>query len=184
MNNNKEMHSYEGKNQLILKSIKIYTRKDVVILGRKIVEHFLYRNNKLYAAYFSRALRWPNLVVAADATGTTKINFISQFDRESLAKALQLQDREILYRCCERIFLNVGGNVYFDLQYHAFHAALALNESRLAEFILSSLHTLIKKNPELLHYKFACGRPFASKVVVEWVKSTLPNATTYEDIMS
>lgn len=140
---------------------------------KQLITYYWNKENGLRAAAYSRALRWSNLTVLEHQNQITKIPPPRAVARNILQQAIMSQDPLRVYKQCENLFLEAGGQVWFDLQYHAYNAAKQLEQIQLATYIADQLRHLLERLPGIGSYYFSDHTPFASLEAQGWFSELL-----------
>lgn len=170
----------EKKNKVIqlinkIKSEKEETReidneKSALETVRQLIDYYQRENLWLTACVYTRVLRWGDFSLPAAVNNKTQLPMLRKEACAQLDKAVLSGSAQALLTCCESLFLESGGQVYLNLQYHAYQSALQLEHDGLSDLILKDALRLIERYPALLDYTFVDETPFANNECKHWLQ--------------
>lgn len=159
--------------QAILPSTTINYAKELDAAATAIIQYYQRQQNWLAAAMFSRALRWGDLQLPAHQDLRSKIPPLRSNGLSQLTALLAKNEPQQVYEQCEALFLEPGGQVNLDLQYHAYYAAITMRNEALADYIAQAVMGLNKRLPLLMELQYANGDPFAAVATRSWILELL-----------
>ncbi|MCK4609187.1 MAG: type VI secretion system domain-containing protein [Gammaproteobacteria bacterium] len=137
--------------------------------AKQIINKALDSNSYTTATAFARALRWSDLCLPHHESYKTRIPAPREAGLNKLTHLVTTDNPKNLYLHCEELFLEPGGHLLLDLQYHAATAARDMAQPELEILIETEITGLIKRLPELAELQFANSTPFANSETKSWL---------------
>lgn len=181
----KQSQEHEADTELVSSSSishdtaeKINSEHDLATLTRQIHTYLLRSGDLGRALAFSRAYRWGNLMMPPHENGKTKIPRPRESGWAELQHILSGGKADDALSYCEKLFLEPGYHLVFDLQYHACQQAEAMNRPDLALYIQNALRDLLQRHPHLMDLAFNDGTAFAGEECRLWLQQLQSEAVT------
>lgn len=83
---------------------------------------------------------------------------------------------EAVLETCENLFLEPGGQFWFDLQHGAWQAARDLDRPEIADYLAGQMRWLIARWPQVPALHFEDGTPFAQPATRTWLENLYHSA--------
>jgi type VI secretion system protein VasJ len=171
-NNIKKPSEEKQENNKTTKETTILPLIDEVSADKSLsnlIKFWQNEGDKLYACQLARTLRWSHLSLPNHINGRTNIPQPRKEAIQSLEQFIAENNHQEVLAHCEMLFLESSGHFYLDIQWHAFQAAKALGEEKLASYIYQQTFWLSSNLPELRTLKFSEGLAFASDACQQWL---------------
>lgn len=150
-------------------SFDIQDDKEASTLQRRVIEYYRHEKQWLQACQLARAWRWGDLALPPDQNDQTTLPAPRKEAQQSLEKMTMSNEPEMVLEFCETLFMEPAGLFYLDLQLYAYQAALSMQETTLADYLLQRTRWLCQKHPRLNTLSFASGMPFVSQATKHWL---------------
>lgn len=158
--------------------IEIEDQKSFDTLSRKMLRYCKQHQLLLTQLLLARTLRWGNFSLPTSQKGRTLFPAPRKEARQELDICINGTDKERLLQCSETLFMEAGGQVWLDLQYHTYHALKALNRAYEAKLLLGVITVFIQQFPTLVELAYSDGHPFAEVKTQQWLQLVLAENTS------